>query len=372
MTARTYGWTLRLLSPLNWILAKLRRNIKHNNSVLHMSYMVHVPYHTVKCLQKLGLKADYLAIGASPTWDKCDFQLLPSPRPYVQALQEFFLFWRVVAKYEIIHSHFAIMLSGSGWELPLLQRMGRKIVIHYRGCEIRDRAKNMVLYPEMNICQQCDYNATVCQENKPRVTLAQQYGDAFLVTTPDMRDFVPAAEHVQFFAPDVDVLESATSCAQRLRRETCKIVHVTNHPGIEGTAQIQSAIQRLKDQGYKIHFVFLSGVTHERVLQEYRDADLAIGKMKMGYYANAQIESMVLGVPTITYVRPEFITDELRNSGFIFSHINDLEQTLVYYLSHPEALEQKRKIARSSILRLHDNERIGKAFIALYSRLKMA
>ena len=56
---------------------------------------------------------------------------------------------------------------------------------------------------------------------------------------------------------------------------------------------------------------------HDQVIKAFSEADLAIGKMKMGYYANTQIESMVIGVPTITYVRPEFITKELQDSGFI-------------------------------------------------------
>ena len=48
-----------------------------------------------------------------------------------------------------------------------------------------------------------------------------------------------------------------------------------------------------------IQYVELTGVTHERVLRELADADLSIGKMKMGYYANHQIESMAAGMRMI-------------------------------------------------------------------------
>src|SRR5437762_6912017 len=129
-----YQGSLLTFYPMNLALSMLLRNRKHANSVLHISYMVHVPSHTVQLLRKIGVKADYLAIGISPTWDKCDIQLIPSRWPHIRALQEFVLFWKVVAKYEILHSHFAVLLSTSGWELPILKRMGRKLVIHYRGC----------------------------------------------------------------------------------------------------------------------------------------------------------------------------------------------------------------------------------------------
>ena len=110
-------------------------------------------------------------------------------------------------------------------------------------------------------------------------------------------------------------------------------------------------------------------VTHQRVLDELRTADLCIGKMKMGYYANLQIESMAAGVPTMTCVRPEFMTDELRESGFIFTALPALADTLTYYLDHPDALAQKRATARDSILALHDNSAIAEQYRALYERL---
>jgi glycosyltransferase involved in cell wall biosynthesis len=319
------------------------------------------------------MKADYLALERGGLiWDKSDYLFQSHRIPFLHALREFSFFWRIVSKYEIIHSHFAMMLTASGWEYPLLKKMGRKIVVHYRGCEVRNREKNMALHPEVNICQQCDYNASICRD-PVRMTLvrrAQEYGDLFLVTTPDMKDFVPSAIHFPFFLPQIDYTEYARFAKERPNPEEIKIVHVTGHPGLEGTNQISQAIEHLKAKGYCINFVFLSFVNHEQVLREIASADLTIGKMKMGYYAYAQLESMYLGVPAITWVRPEFMTDELQNSGFIFCALHNLEETLEYYLSHPQALEEKRKIARTSIMELHSNERLGRRLIGYYEQIK--
>ena len=76
-----------------------------------------------------------------------------------------------------------------------------------------------------------------------------------------------------------------------------------------------------------------------------------------------------MGVPAVTYLRPEFMTEELRNSGFIFTESEKLELTLKYYLETPSALEEKKRIARSSILRLHNNEQLARRLITLYHRL---
>jgi hypothetical protein len=363
-----YRTGLWLLWPVNVTLARLRRDVKYPNSVLHVSHMVHIPYYTTRILRRHGWKADFLAVGESDTWRKSDFVKRTRWRPGL-LLRELWLFWSVMAKYEVVHLHFMITMTARGWELEFLKRMGRKIVVHYRGCEIRDRERNMALHPEVNLCQVCDYNATICRHpvNLRRRELARRYGDHVLVTTPDLKDFVEA-EHFPFFAPEGEALPPASD-APRRAAERFKIVHVTNHPGLEGTAEIEAVIKRLREKGHAIDFVFLRGVSHQEALEAHRDADLAIGKMKMGYYANAQIESMALGVPTITWVRPEFMTPELRDSGFIFCHLRELETTLERLLTHSDELAEKRRKARATILRLHDNDALARRLIRTYQTL---
>jgi glycosyltransferase involved in cell wall biosynthesis len=91
----------------------------------------------------------------------------------------------------------------------------------------------------------------------------------------------------------------------------------------------------------------------------------------MGYYASAQIEeSMVGGVPAVTYASvQEFITPEMEESGLILTDLAGLEQTIEFYLTHPDELAKKRDKARSSILRLHDNKKLATKLIGFYRQL---
>src|SRR5450631_3863352 len=223
----------KALVPVNMLLVRLLAARSTPASVLHISYMVHIPYETVRHLRRQGVKADYLAIGKSPYWSKCDYNFVPSRISPVRALQEFWLFWSVIARYQIVHAHFMYTISESGWELPLLKRMGRKLVAHFRGCEARDRVRNMELHPEVNICQACEHHPYICQTTSAakRRGWANDFADATLVTTPDMKDFLPAAVHFPFFVPDVP---EPRSRAERGARPFI-IVHITNQPGIEGT-----------------------------------------------------------------------------------------------------------------------------------------
>ncbi|MDO8680058.1 MAG: hypothetical protein Q7R30_16160 [Acidobacteriota bacterium] len=363
-----YRTTLAALVPINSALARVLAGRVRPGTVLHVSAMVHVPYYMVRILREHGVKADYLAVGPSPWWDQADYHFRPTRWPLASVLKEMWWVWKVVSRYQIVHSHFMVTVTRTGWEWPLLRRMGRHIVVHYRGCEIRNRESNQQLHPDMNICQECDYDPRPCATplNEHRRRLAAEYGSAFLVTTPDMKDFAPEARHIPFFVMQPERV-AAPSIARAAR--AFKIVHATNHPGIEGSRHIRRAVESLRAKGYDITYVELTGVTHERVMQELTDADLSIGKLKMGYYANLQIESMAAGVPTITHVRPEFITGELRDSGFIFATLETLEQVLEHYLSNPVALQEKRALARQSILALHDQAAIARQYIDLYAGL---
>lgn len=330
--------------------------------------MVHIAYYTVKILRENGVKADYLAIGEPGMWP-ADYTFSKS-YGHISAkerLREFIFFWKVVAKYDIIHSHFMMTLTDTAWELKFFKLLGGKWVVHGRGCAERDKEKNILLHPKMNICENCDYNARLCKDpvNVFRRKLTVEKADYILVTTPDMKDFWPQAQHMPFFCPPV----SMQHVSEVAKPEKFRIIHVTNHPGIEGTSFITKAINNLNNKGYNIEFIHLSGVDNETVLNSYKNADLSVGKMKMGYYANAQIESLYYGVPAVTYIRKEFITPELENSGLILSSIETLEETIQFYIDYPEALLKKKNLALQSVLKLHNNKEIALRYKKIYQTI---
>jgi hypothetical protein len=363
--AAGYSLTAHALYPVNRLMAAVLARRVRPGTVLHVSAMVHVAYHTVRLLREHGVAADYLAVNTSPWWDQSDYCFRPTRWPLLSVLNEMWWVWSVVSRYDIIHSHFMVGVTRSGWEWPLLKRMGRRIVVHYRGCEVRDRDLNQRLHPAMNICEECDYDPPLCVVNAPRRGLAAATGSAFLVTTPDMKDFAPQAVHVPFFV----TREAAVAPRARDSRRPFKIVHATNHPGIEGTRHIRAAIASLRAKGHAIEFAELQSVTHDRVLAELADADLSIGKMKMGYYANFQVESLAAGVPAITYVRDDLMTSAIEQSGLIVATLDTLEATIERLLTHPEELAAKRRIAQASVAMLHDNAAIAEQLKGIYAAL---
>jgi hypothetical protein len=280
----------------------------------------------------------------------------------------------VLNQFEVLHVHNGRCISFNGWVLQLWRALGRPIVVHWRGCDIRNYDRNTHLHPENNICENCDYNKVCLSDEFIRwQNLCREVAHVHLVTTPDLKDFIPEAHHLPFVLPAADTVAIAAEEPFPGLPGTdrpLKIVHVTNHPGIEGTPEIEAAITRLTQQGYSIEFRWLRGVPFKEVAKAYADADVGIGKMKMGYYANSQIECWFAGVPCITYVRDEFLTDEIRNSGLVLSDLGRLEGTIRRLIENPAYLREKRRIARATITALHKDDDIAARLVAIYDEAR--
>ena len=368
---RFYVLTAVALYPVNFLLSWSLRKRFTPRSVVHIGEMRHLQFSLVQALKDDGVDASYVACGSSPHWNKCDVHLPHLKNPIHAAIRDSLVLWKFVARHEIIHCHCMMGVSHYQWEFRLLKGMGRRIIAHWRGCEARERDKNMALHPVVNICENCDYAPDylcAARENVRRRKAARSYADTHIVTTPDIKDFYPGAIHLPLLQPPDLPKRIEASVWNPDCGRPFKIVHITNQPGIEGTELIQRAVDKLVKAGWPLLFVHLSGQPHSRVLDELADADLSIGKLKMGYYANSQIESMTMGVPVIIWIRPDLMTKELENSGLIFSTLDGIADTIEDLLQHPEKLNAPRNKLQASVSRLHGADHVIMTLRGVYER----
>jgi hypothetical protein len=291
------------------ILGAFRRDSKVR-SVLQLSILSHKPYMVSRALREEALKSDcfMLNVGASKGildlgWDYCLRADLPAWR---RRMLEHYYMWTVLARYDVIHSHFKTFLSPTGWELKYLSRLGKVLVFQFRGCDVRHRSRNMRLQPVLNCCQECEYPVGSCDTvyQFTQVGIAQKYGDLFFVTTPDLIDFVKGGEHIPFIHP-VGVDFEAIVASPR-DPDVFRVVTSSNHDGIDGTRFIRAAVAQLQQAGRRIELIEVNNMPYADALAVYKSADVYVGKLRMGYYNNANIETMMLGVPNMAYIRDDF------------------------------------------------------------------
>ncbi len=358
-----------LFYPLNMLLARLLHG-RRGKGVLHIATVTHQPYLITRHLRAQGFDADFLAIGEgwlSYNEEGWDFHLrriaLPGPFRYIY---EFWWAWKLYPKYQLVHSHF-LQLIGSGWELKFLKMMGKKIVFHFRGDDIRRKEINLQRNPELNCCQECNYPDDYCHDPQRDllVDLARRYGDLRLVTTPDLNDFSPEAIHFPFIIPELPGQKPIDSGEKKISGKTINILHVTNHEGIDGTRYIVNAVSRLKEEGYPIDLIMPRKVPFQEMLKIESRADLSIGKLMMGYYANAQVESMYFGVPTMCYIREDFLKN-IPDCPIINVRPENLYPRLKHYLDHRDELLEMGKRGPEFARKHHSGDVLAKKLIEMY------
>ena len=344
---------------------------KEVRSVLHLAIVSHKPFMLSRAMRALGLKSSYLAMNVPASgsilnvgWD---YRIPASISPWRRRVLESYYLWTVLARHDVIHSHFRTFLSNTGWELRYLRRLRKVLVFHARGCDYRFRSKNMRLHPELNLCQECDYPAGSCdtEYQHGQVALAERYGDVFFATTPDLTDFLRGAEHVPFIQPigiDVAAIQPAPRTPNVFR-----VVTSSNHHGLDGTRFIRAAVAALQSEGRPIELVEVSHTAYAEALAIYKSADVYAGKLRMGYYNNANIETMMLGVPNMSYLADQY-RQLVPDCPIIVATPRTIEDRLRYYMDHREELRAIGARGPEFVRRHHDPMTIVQQMVDRYNQ----
>ncbi|MBF91660.1 MAG: hypothetical protein CMP34_02495 [Rickettsiales bacterium] len=352
---------IKALFPINILLSLVFRHIKKKKNILHISYPIHQAYRTVKILKLNKISSiHYLSIGKSSTWSKFDFNF---PRGYnFYFYKEFFFLWTFLIKYKIIHIHFLYTPSITGWEILFLKLSGTKIIIHFRGNEARDN-KTILKLLSVGKNSKKKTEKILSNEHRDKKHIIK-YANKILVTTRDLLDFYPEATHIPFFSIN-------EKNYYQTPKKFIKIIHASNQPIIEGTNQIIKVINQLKNEGFLIDFIYLKDKKFDEVINELKSCHLSIGKLRMGDYANFQVESMSLGIPTITFVRNNIIKKNpyISESGLFISNLSRLKDTLKFILQNKEILNQRSKMVKKFVNKYHNNTVIAKKLKSVYMDL---
>jgi hypothetical protein len=90
--------------------------------------------------------------------------------------------------YDVFHLYFGLTLfPRPNPDLKLLRALGKRVVFHYCGCDIRQRETTLEKY-SLSGCSECV--SLIC---KRMHYLDPALADAVLVSTPDLLEFVPGA-----------------------------------------------------------------------------------------------------------------------------------------------------------------------------------
>ncbi|MFH1021897.1 MAG: hypothetical protein V1809_00735 [Planctomycetota bacterium] len=147
------------------------------------------------------------------------------------------------------------------------------------------------------------------------------------------------------------------------------IVHAPTDRAIKGTDHIIASITALS-RHHDIELVLVENMPHAKALQMYRNADLAIDQMRVGWYGTFSVEMMALGKPVVCYIREDdlgFIPLQMASDlPVIRANPLTLTDVLTDICTHRERLRDIGNRSRAFVERWHNPDKIAERMLHIY------
>jgi glycosyltransferase involved in cell wall biosynthesis len=266
-----------------------------------------------------------------------------------------------IRRYDIFHFYFGNTLFPYPYpDLPLLRALGKRIVFHFCGCEVRNRAINLQEY-DLSGCSECV--SLVCMgKHHPNPALA----DAVFVSTPDLLEFVPGARLMP--GPvDLDKWSPRPPRATPISpQDPVRILHAPSDREIKGTKYLLDAVERLKAAGYPVELIMLEGVPHDQVAEFCGQADIAVDQLMIGAYGTVAIEMMAKGVPVVCRIREDLRGSYPDDLPIISAGPQDVYDVLEGLIKHPETWAELGRQGVEYVRREHEMQVVGARALEAY------
>ncbi len=280
----------------------------------------------------MGFKSDVLSF--QPNYYDYEIDLhhpirTPFPLRYIEKM---LTMSKVINDYDVLHFHWLSIIP-FGVDLPLWKRLGKRVILHHHGDDVR---------------------------NKGEGPLYSRYADEILVSTPDLLKWSPDATWI----PNPINFERYHYVGVEDHVGKIRILHAPSDRKVKGTEHVIRAVKSLQDEGYDVELDLIENMNHQEAVEHYKQADIVIDQLLVGWYGMLAIECMALGKPVCVYIKDE-LKSYLPSSPLIATSTARLKEdlkTLIKDFSLRKAIGVE---AREFIENTHNADRIAR-YLAKY------
>lgn len=267
-------------------------------------------------------------------------------------------------RFEVFHFHYGRTMHAQFMDLPYLKRMNKKRLMHHWGNDVRTETaatrNNPYAYtgdspPAEHI------HRTLCE-------LSRFVDDAIVQdyeVYPYVSDYYERV-HVVPIAFDV---HNTTPSYPTLENDMPLVVHAPTNPLFKGTAQIEAAMERLREEGCRFEYRRVEKMSNAEALQLYRRADIVVDQILCGSYGLLAVESMALGKPVVGFIREDLVS-MFPEAPPIESATPDTVQAVVRaLLTDPQRRRTRGWMGRKYAEKHHDTQVVATKLLAIYNQI---
>lgn len=264
-------------------------------------------------------------------------------------------------RFDVFHFYFGHTLFPYPFpDLPVLRALGKRVVFHFCGCDVRNRAETLRQY-ETSACAECSAPTCLSKRNPDR-----SLADALFVSTPDLLEFVPGATLVP--AP-IDLARWTPRLPRtRLisRVDPLRIVHAPSDREKKGTRHVIGAVERLARAGYPVELMMLEGVPHDEVPRFCGRADIGVDQLLIGAYGTAAVEMMATGLPVVCRIRDDLRSHYPADLPIVSAGPHDVFEALESLIRDPDRRVELGRRGVAYVRREHEMHTVASRVLAGY------
>ncbi|MGH7726485.1 MAG: hypothetical protein ACREOU_13745 [Candidatus Eiseniibacteriota bacterium] len=212
--------------------------------------------------------------------------------------------------FDVFHLHFGTSFLPRQLDLPILKAMGKTIVFHFHGCEIRDRA-HMLKTHALATCTECD---PFCRPPHQKWLRAQaaRYADRVFYSTLDLAESVPGGHWLPLAIESArwEAAGRATPLPDPMRRDGIQgpvvIAHAPTNRLIKGTRFVEEAVTALREEFPRLELRLIDRRPWAEMPSILAACDILVDQLMMGWYGLLAIEGMSMGRAVVCHVREDF------------------------------------------------------------------
>lgn len=329
--------------------------------------------------RRIGLESSVLSVGTNYLEYQSDeficmpkCSVLKKPITFIRLVNAFL---HKRNKYDVFHFNFGSSLLDYpkygiyAWDLPFYPPEAR-LFVTYNGCDARQK------YPTMQRTSIAACHNPRCYEGmcnsgeqdrirRKKIAKFALYVDHMFAVNPDLLWFLPEGK-ASFLPYTVANWFEETGRPPLLIKKKMRIVHAPTNRECKGSDVILKSLRNFEANfPDEIEVNLIEGQSYSQALAIYREADLIVDQILVGWYGGLAVEVMRMGKPVAVYIREEdlhFIPPDMRkdiDDAFIRIHPDTIDEVLGKFIFDRKTLREKAENAYQYVHKWHNPKEIA-------------
>ncbi len=296
-----------------------------------------IPWENVQALRRKGIEARLVVFERGRLHPEADWSLDRRGGLLRRLATQVAAFVRLAPQTDVFHFYFGLTLLPKSVQFPLLKLLRRRSVFHYLGSDIRGKTPEQLAYGKR--------------------------AGAEIVGSYDAVRWVPEARVIP---PGLDLRPFTPAPPSDSPRPL--VVHAPSNRERKGTRHVIDACAQLP-----VELDIVEGVPHDVARERYARADIVVDQLNAGWHGVFAIESMALGKPVVTHLKPDVVERSAEGYGVRIPIVPATAETLVDALRplvvQPALRRELGARGRAYVEQVHDIDRVADRLVDLYGSL---